>query len=471
MSRTFRKMSDGHWPVICIAPDEEKCTEIAKSGSADALTYEVVNVLNNFIEAKYYKTWSKEDMEKVIKIMRDNYPLKKSEFCAIPGEQVNMVYDAIENDSALTGNVQVQVHLNGEKYEHHYSIAPFHCTMPSRNEKLQRDLPQIPEAEPKLRAAGYQSTDKTFSQLPLLYSSDDPNAMHTLLRATLHFEDAQNLLEEMEGDESIKLQYFTTTQKGDQKETRSSGFLLGKSGLFAKQRVKKERDYSHAYVPLIARNSSSNTTVPFESHPFNVDISVLITDESEKKCSIEKAFQSSISCTWECGPPPDENGTVVFIKEGEMHELADEELKLELEMLFDGDIVTRIPCCTWKLKCESTVKKGDSGSPVFLQKMKEGSIHMYFLGGLISKELAFPIQFSLDIIRCELAICFVNELIAKFNRIQGDTRTNYLHEFKKYLHNLKSKQVLPQKMQMQFDDGGFVKCEISFCIEDHQSQK
>ena len=37
VSRTVQKRSNGHWPVICIASDEETCTEMAKTGS-DALT-------------------------------------------------------------------------------------------------------------------------------------------------------------------------------------------------------------------------------------------------------------------------------------------------------------------------------------------------------------------------------------------------------------------------------------------------
>ena len=96
---------------------------------------------------------------------------------------------------------------------------------------------------------------------------------------------------------------------------------------------------------------------------------------------------------------------MIYIENRNVHHLSDRLIKFN-----DPPQPDEHPAYVWHQSQRNIVPLGHSGSPVFLQNLNGTTFHL--LGTLITDKSASPLKFSLRMVRADIAIDHINEILA-----------------------------------------------------------
>ena len=472
------KKQEGYWPVIMVSPDEKTCESIKKLKEEEiTLHKQLASKLKIILTRLYFGIeWSEEELQNTIEVVI-KYQLQPVKLCSA-GKNIVTKYTSIQQDQqefnhtkkgTVTCNVHHQLNVGRDTYRTHYKVTPLHVVIPANN--------------PTFRSALLSSSIHNAAKHRCIDHSPDDGItlvcdgyfIPTSLRQSIFPSCAEEAFDEMK-----RTAHYRSSTHGN----NNVEFLLGKAGF-----VENYSDREYKYVLVRDSATGVNKRIPFAfyEHPCNVDIAVLKSDDDpQHNCSFHEQFSHFFpDSKWldlpEAIQLKDMKFPVVFIKNNTVRPLAK-----QLKIPSDGrkDILQELPYFpthTWEPS--NTVEPGDSGSPVFLQNGNS----FYFIGILMSKEHASPIEFSLKLVEKELTIHHAQQVIKEMERemsrlkqwgewAESKAVKKKITCLKKYIKiikwDIKDQSLLPVQPYkisdlLQEPINGTVRSKLSICLVHH----
>ena len=517
--------------MVRISPDEKKCKEIKYDEDKTKFVSVITHALQKVLIKLYKKTWEQKELEKMIEVAV-NYPLTFEKLCTA-GQELVTKYTLIDDGppyerttiterGTATCNVHHCLRVGGDNYSCHYTITGFHPIIPARCPQFRDMLPTLPTETDAQIPAKHICVNETISGIKQCngYQNEfnNPHLIPTLLRASVFPDEANEAFSTTRSKFDYQITFPMKAACGIEENIKNDagkdnsgdnddndGYLIGKAGLI-KRTCTHEPNETHTplcnYFHIIVNNTAldlndQHVHVSHFSHPCNIDIAALKRKKDDKHpCSFEETLaiirakdptcklQDEIK--WEGPPKPgirSKRGTVVLVKQETMYKLSDKITTIrEVEV---GKNNEKYPYCDWELTPGNTIPQhGDSGSPVFLKKDIDSSTTFNLLGPLITRTHASPIDFSLELIKYDVSIDHVQQVIKDITKQKREfeqegkqaeagaleTKIKCLKDYNCILkenRDNQSLQPLPTKWYNELSGDGNIASEMKICINSH----